>query len=82
MFRALRALLGRVKRRSGLGLRAFMQPTRVYAPDTLSRQTLQSGAGCFFQSLSKTITLETKALTSRICVRPQALAIAPKSSLT
>jgi hypothetical protein len=31
--------------------------------------------------LSNTITLETKAFTSRMCVRPQALAVAPKSSV-
>jgi hypothetical protein len=31
--------------------------------------------------LSNTITLETKALTSRMCVRPQAAASVPKSSL-
>jgi hypothetical protein len=31
--------------------------------------------------LSKTITLETKALTSRMCVRPQLVASALKSSL-
>ncbi len=33
-----------------------------------------------FHGLSKTIILETNALTLRICVRPQAVAIAPKSS--
>jgi hypothetical protein len=31
--------------------------------------------------LSNTITLETKAFTSRMCVRPQAIAMAPKSSV-
>ena len=33
MFRALRALLDRVKRRSGLGLRGLRQPAPVYTPD-------------------------------------------------
>ena len=37
-------------------------------------------AGYPFTGLSNTITLETKAFTSRMCVSPHALAIAPKSS--
>lgn len=35
-----------------------------------------------FYRLSNTITLDTKALTSRLCVKPQALPIAAKSSWT
>jgi hypothetical protein len=40
----------------------------------------KSGLAVFY-GLSNTITLETKAFTSRACVRPQAAAIAPKFSL-
>jgi hypothetical protein len=63
--------------------RANLDRTQPNDPCSFNRDFALTRAGIYFydaSGLSNTITLDTKAFTSRMCVRPRALDMARKSS--